>query len=153
MFSAFCLIFSIHIVMDMISFYFIIFKDLFLSLGVCGYTWVWDSRRGQWIPWSWSCRELLAVRCGHWKLNSDPLQEQQALFTTEPSLQLNLCLEKLLAWFKTVLSSWKLKAMNFTQSTALAQLKTWESVVSCLWDSQSFLISLWIWTRLFRTLQ
>lgn len=50
-------------------------------------------------------------------------------------------------------ASWQLKAVNFTQSTAPAQGKARESVVSCLWDFQSFLISLWVWTRLFRMLQ
>lgn len=43
------------------------------------YIWVpVEDRRGHWEPWSW----MLAVYC---ELNSDHLEDQQALITTEPS--------------------------------------------------------------------
>jgi hypothetical protein len=38
-------------------------------------------------PWSWSYRVLKATQCGCWKPNPGPLEEQQSLWITEPSLQ------------------------------------------------------------------
>lgn len=52
-----------------------------LIFSVCMHAYIWvpvEDRRGHWEPWSW----MLAVYC---ELNSDPLEDQQALITTEPS--------------------------------------------------------------------
>lgn len=38
------------------------------------------------FPWSWSYRGLVTAPCRLWKCSSGPLQEKQALLTTELSL-------------------------------------------------------------------
>lgn len=56
---------------------------------MCKHAHIWvpvEDRRGHWDPWSWNSRWLLAVYCRCCELNSDPLEDQQALITTEPSL-------------------------------------------------------------------
>lgn len=42
--------------------------------------------RGWLTPWDWSYRQL-ELLCGRWEQNLGPLQEPQALFITEPTLQ------------------------------------------------------------------
>lgn len=39
------------------------------------------------VSWSWGSRWMRAARCGCWELSSWPLQEPQALLTTEPFLR------------------------------------------------------------------
>lgn len=43
------------------------------------------ARWGRWMPWNCSYRWLSVAPCGCWPQNSDPQQEQQALWTNEPS--------------------------------------------------------------------
>ena len=45
-----------------------------------------EVRRGHWIPWNWSCGGY-ELPCGYWESNLGPLQGQQMLLTTGPSLQ------------------------------------------------------------------
>lgn len=48
-----------------------------------------EARRGCYIPWNCSYRELWAAWCGSWELNSVLLKEQQVVLTPEPPLHPN----------------------------------------------------------------
>jgi hypothetical protein len=45
-----------------------------------------QARRGCWIPWNLSYRELWTTRCGYWEPNPGLQEEQKVLFTAEPSV-------------------------------------------------------------------
>jgi hypothetical protein len=66
--------------------YLFLLKNCLCALVFCLYTCLCEgvesSRTG--ITESWEFNEL---SCGCWKLNSDPLEEQLVLLTTDPSLQ------------------------------------------------------------------
>lgn len=62
--------------------------SVFICLCVCIYVWVpKETRRGHWIPWSWSYRRWSTIRYECWEPTLGPWKEQPTLLPTEPSLQ------------------------------------------------------------------
>lgn len=45
-----------------------------------------ETKRGLWIPWSWSYKRLWAAEHGCWEPNSGALWEQFTISATKPSL-------------------------------------------------------------------
>jgi hypothetical protein len=58
-----------------------------------------EFRRGFQLLWNWSY-EWIWSACGCWALNSDPLQEQQVILISEPSLTCLPFLMKGLIWLR-----------------------------------------------------
>lgn len=72
----------------------LIFKtDLFLFVCVCAHNMCMqvpkEAKRGYGIPWSWSCKELWAIRLGCWDPNWDPLEEHYELLINRWAIYLS----------------------------------------------------------------
>lgn len=70
-------------------YFFLIFKNCILFLGVCAHALMWvqmpkEARRGSWVPWSLNCTQLWAAPHGCYEPIFNPLGEQQALRIAGP---------------------------------------------------------------------